>query len=237
MSADMAAADHGNLAVCIAQAARRYGADGGRIAALIVERGGKSGEIRQLPNGEFEIGLARISGREAEAQRANGITPRQLADDDCLNVAIATYIMQRDALADKASAAQRRMPVATGSRERYCMVTAAQRYALPLDVFRAVIATEGGWDGLKKRNRNGSYDLGRAQINTIHLAELAQYGVSEVQLVRDACVNLHVAAYRLRSEINRVGDFWRGVGNYHSRTPSLNAAYQARVRRKLGAGQ
>lgn len=237
MNVDMAAADHGNLAICIAQAAVRYGADGARIVAMLVERGGKTGEIRQLPNGELEFGLARIPGKEVEAQRANGMTPQQLADDDCLNVAIATYIMQRDALTHDAPVAQAQGPAPAESREAYCMVTAAQRYTLPLDVFRAVIATEGGWNGMKKRNRNGSYDLGLAQINTIHLPELAQYGVSEVQLVRDVCVNLHVAAYRLRSEINRVGDFWRGVGNYHSRTPALNAAYQARVRRNLGGGR
>jgi hypothetical protein len=227
--------DQGNLAVCIAQAAQRYGADGVRVAALVVARGGRTGEIRQLPNGDIEIGLSRIPGREAEALRPNGITPQLLADDDCLNVTIAAYVMQRDAIAVRASGASARVAATiSGSREEGCMVTAAQRYAIPLAVFRAVVDTEGGRDGLKKRNQNGSFDLGRAQINTIHLPELAKYGVSETQLIRDACVNLHVAAYRLRFEINRAGDFWRGVGNYHSRTPALNAAYQARVRSRLG---
>ena len=74
----MAAADHGNLAVCIAQAARRYGADGGRIAALIVERGGKSGEIRQLPNGEFEILDAVLSDLLGEYQTAVSVSSDML---------------------------------------------------------------------------------------------------------------------------------------------------------------
>lgn len=226
-----------NIAVCVAQAARLYGADASRVGALIVQRGGRSGEIRLLPNGEVEIGLARIPGREADALRANGLTRDMLANSDCLNVTIATYLLQRDALtASAASSAPTRAysPATAVNRETYCMASAAERYSIPLDVMRAVVATEGGWDGLKKRNTNGSYDLGRAQINTIHLKELAGYGVSERQLVRDVCVNLHVAAYRLRFEINRAGDFWRGVGNYHSRTPSRSEAYQARVRSRLG---
>jgi hypothetical protein len=222
--------DHGNLAVCISQAARIYGADGAIVAAYVVERGGKSGEIRQLTNGEIEIGLSRIPGREAEALRANGITPQMLADNDCLNVAIATYLLQRDARRFERT-------VTPPAREGDCLVSAAARYSLPVDVLQAVIATEGGWDGLKKRNRNGSYDLGRAQINTVHLQELSKYGVSEQQLMSDVCVNYHVAAYRLRFEINRAGEFWRGVGNYHSRTPSLSQSYQSRVRRNLGQAQ
>lgn len=223
----------GNLAACVAQAAQIYGADAGRVAALVVARGGRTGVIRHLPNGEVEIGLARIPGREADALRADGITRQMLADNDCLNVTIATYVMQRDAMAARARTAPPQPTLPTAYREAYCMATAARRYALPLPVFRALVAKEGGWDGLKKRDADGSYDLGLAQVNTVHLKKLATYGVSEDQLINDTCVNLHVAAYRLRFEINRAGDFWRGVGNYHSRTPALSAAYAADVRRRV----
>ncbi|OGU24411.1 MAG: hypothetical protein A2580_08700 [Hydrogenophilales bacterium RIFOXYD1_FULL_62_11] len=124
------------------------------------------------------------------------------------------------------------MPAAAAGVDA-CTASAAGRYGIPLPLFQAVLKTEGGWVGLKKRNTNGSYDMGPAQINTIHLPELGKYGITEEQLVNDPCTNLHVAAYRLRFEINRVKDFWRGVGNYHSRTPHLNQAYQGRVRKHL----
>lgn len=235
----MPALDTPAMAVCITDAARRYGADPAAVATYVITRDGRSGVIRTVGN-DVEIGLARIPGREAKALAPHGITPEALANDDCLNITIAAYLMQRDALARVAAPPQAATPVATRpvvavgpGNDQQCLVSAAQRYHLPAPILQAVVLTEGGWKGLKKRNSNGSYDLGPAQINTIHLRELAQYGVSERQLMNDVCVNLHVAAYRLRFEINRVGDLWRGVGNYHSRTPSLSAAYRERVRKNL----
>ena len=229
----MMAADVPNLAVCVARAATFYRADRGAVAAHVVARGGRSGEIRTLPNGEIEIGLARIPGNEAKALAASGITEAMLANDDCLNVAIATYLMRRDAPATPSIVPVVATVRPPASGQGGCMGTAAKRYHLDTSILRAVVKTEGGWDGLRKRNTNGSYDLGVAQINTIHLAELAKYGISERQLISDACVNVHVAAYRLRFEINRVGDLWRGVGNYHSRTPSLSRRYEGKVRVNL----
>ncbi len=242
-----------NIATCVATAARHYGADGERVLAHVRLRDGKSGEIRVLPNGDFEVGLARIPGKEIPALEKNhGITAKALADDDCLNVTIATYLYQRDALAavsrtggeagagKPANAALGRIfdqmgsvPARSSMPGDACEVSAAARYSLPLPLFQAVLKTEGGWDGLKKPNTNGSFDLGRAQINTIHLPELKRYGITEHALIHDPCTNLHVAAYRLRFEINRAGELWRGVGNYHSRTPHLNSAYQKRVKRHL----
>lgn len=224
----MVTADAPAVAACIAEAARYYRTDAEAVVAHVMSRGGRSGEVRRLPNGDVELGLARIPGREVQALRSHGITEVALANDDCLNVSIAAYLLKRDERVASTGVGEPRL---RGGEA--CTASAAQRYHLPAEVLRAVVATEGGWDGLKKRNRNGSYDLGVAQINTIHLAELARYGVSEQQLVHDACVNVHVAAYRLRFEINRAGEFWRGVGNYHSRTPERSRAYQGRVRGNL----
>lgn len=231
-----------SAAACIAEASRFYEADVAAVVAHLSERGGRPGEIRQLPDGSYEIGRARIPSREAEAMSALGITPEALLRDDCLNITIGTYLFQRDRRA-AAITIQPRLPqpqlpgrlakVLATPRERQCLSSAATRYHLPPLVLKAVLLTEGGWRGLRKRNTNGSYDLGPAQINTIHLPELRRYGVSETQLTYDVCVNLFVAAYRLRFEINRAGDFWRGVGNYHSRTPHLSHAYQERVKRNL----
>ncbi|MGH8077273.1 MAG: lytic transglycosylase domain-containing protein, partial [Lysobacter sp.] len=169
------------MAVCITEAAKFYGAEAAGVATYVRERGGRTGEIRTLPNGDIEIGVTRIPGSEAKLLAGRGITERMLADDDCLNVAIATYLLQRNALTMRPAVQAAAPPRPQSS----CMSTAAQRYHLPVPILQAVVKTEGGWDGLKKRNANGSYDLGRAQINTIHLAELAKYGISEHQLISD----------------------------------------------------
>lgn len=219
---------------CVVEAASHYGADPRRVLASIKTKDGRNGEIRVLENGEVELGLARIPAKEVPALEQYGITADKLSKDACLNVSIATYLLQRDQLKSLPAATPAK-PMGKHVPPDRCMVTAAERYHIPLPIMQAVIKTEGGWDGLKKRNTNGSYDLGRAQINTIHLPELSKYGITESQLANDPCTNLHVAAYRLRFEINRVDDFWRGVGNYHSRTPHLNKAYRARVQKNLAS--
>lgn len=129
-----------------------------------------------------------------------------------------------------------RLPRLDGEGEA-CVDAAANAYSIPNPVFRAVLKTEGGWQGLKKRNPNGSYDLGPGQINTIHLPALSKFGITEQMLVHDVCLNVHVAAYRLRMEVERVKDLWRGVGNYHSRTPHLHEAYLGRVRRNMSGAR
>lgn len=244
--------DQAPVVECVAQAASHYGADASRVLATFKSREGKHGEIRVLPNGDVEIGLAAIPAKEIPALAGHGVTAEKLQSDACLNVAIGTYLLRRDEIlrsndavpdvvaaptpivanTSKPGRSQHKPSRAVAGAE-VCVQAAASRYHLPLPVFQAVLTTEGGWDGLRKKNTNGSFDLGRAQINTIHLPELAKFGISEESLVNDACTNLHVAAYRLRYEINRAEDFWRGVGNYHSRTPHLNKAYRERVVRNL----
>lgn len=262
---------------CVQRAAAHYRADGSKVLAELRRKDGKTGEIRVLPSGEVEVGISLIPGKEVASLAKNAITPRMLADNDCLNVTIATYLFQRDVIGGgsqpavvsggaagvgmlqdaqtvstdidatlRAMSERMASPVAQpaarvavpsrparGAENDQCVFSAAARYSIPVPVFQAVLRTEGGWVGLKKRNTNGSYDLGPAQINTIHLPELRQYGITEAALANDSCTNLHVAAFRMRSEINRVGDFWRGIGNYHSRTPKFHNIYLGKVRKHL----
>ncbi len=111
-----------------------------------------------------------------------------------------------------------------------CIVEAAVRQSLPIEILVAVLAVEGGKPGLAKKNENGTYDLGPAQINSIHVGK----DIPAAWVKNHGCYNTHVMAYRLRAEINRVeGNFWRGVGNYHSRTPHLHAAYMRKIARAV----
>lgn len=116
-----------------------------------------------------------------------------------------------------------------------CMTAAAAFYHLPPRALPAIHAVEGGAVGVVSQNTNGTADLGVMQINTIWLADIARAAklpVEKVQdrLINDPCFNIAAAAAILRMYLNETrGDLMRAIGNYHSHTPALNAAYQTRV--------
>lgn len=120
-----------------------------------------------------------------------------------------------------------------------CLAVAAQHYGLRHDILSAVLAVEGGRVGLKKKNTNGSYDMGPMQINSIWLPELKRRGISEEDVVNDYCTNIMVGAWILARVFKESGfpqmntaDFWEAVGRYNSRTPKYNAQYAVRVWRQ-----
>jgi hypothetical protein len=116
-----------------------------------------------------------------------------------------------------------------------CVLESAVHYQVPADVLLAIGQHEAGKEGSAIPNTNGTYDLGRAGINTIHLAELRRYGVDPVVAVHalrfDGCYNYAMAAYLLQRSLSGCRqDYWTCVANYHSVTPRHNVAYQAKVR-------
>lgn len=114
-------------------------------------------------------------------------------------------------------------------RRRQCILGAARYYGARPYVIRAVIRTEGGRTGHISRNTNGTYDMGVMQINSIHLPELAPYGITAKDLIWNTCLNIYIGTWFLRSRILERGDLWKGIGDYHSRTPALNRRYQRKV--------
>jgi len=104
---------------------------------------------------------------------------------------------------------------------------------------RAVLREENGKAGQVRRNKNGSFDMGPMQINSVHLPELAKYGITQTMLTNDECLNIHVGTYYLQKNIITTpgfwtaAGFWKAVGNYHSATPDKNIRYQYRVWGKL----
>ncbi|MCC4620100.1 lytic transglycosylase domain-containing protein [Xanthomonas cassavae CFBP 4642] len=74
------------------------------------------------------------------------------------------------------------------------------------------------------RNRNGTIDYGKMQINSIHLRRLSSYGISRDALMQP-CVSVYVAAWRLREMTNKYGNTWVAVGAYHSETPAERDRY------------
>ncbi|TKC79100.1 lytic transglycosylase domain-containing protein [Trinickia terrae] len=74
------------------------------------------------------------------------------------------------------------------------------------------------------RNSDGSIDVGQAQINSVHFGELRRYGVPPGAL-KDACVNVYVAAWLLKQKMIRYGNTWKAIGAYHSETPQPRDQY------------
>ncbi len=111
-----------------------------------------------------------------------------------------------------------------------CSAAAAQRYGIPPRLLLAVAEQEGGRPGQWVRNRNGTFDVGSLQFNTAYLADLARFGITPAHVAAHGCYPYELAAWRLRGHLNEGGaDVWTLAANYHSRSPSANARYRARL--------
>ena len=121
-----------------------------------------------------------------------------------------------------------------------CFEEAARYQQVNPTILRAIAWQEShGRADARHVNVDGSVDLGMMQINSIHLRDLAPYGVSRPMLM-DGCVSVYVAAWHLKSKMVKYGNTWTAVGAYHSESPHENLVYQrqveAIVRRMQNAG-
>lgn len=117
-----------------------------------------------------------------------------------------------------------------------CLASAAAHHRVPLPVLVAMAAEESGFNALAIGvNNNRTTDIGLMQTNTVHLADLAKYGIG-AQDLRNGCVSAYVGAWMYRKKIEKYGNTWRAVGAYHSETPHIRDAYAARVQRRVQAG-
>lgn len=116
-----------------------------------------------------------------------------------------------------------------------CVEYAAQGYGVHPFVIMAVLQVENGKIGTVSKNSNGSYDLGLMQLNTINLPAISSEfpGVTWREVTYSPCVNIGVGTWFLSERIREVnGDVWRGVGNYHSKTPKYHRRYLNKVQSK-----
>lgn len=118
-----------------------------------------------------------------------------------------------------------------------CVVREAARQSLEVVKVLAVMKAEGGRLGEYSPNANGSYDIGPMQVNTIHLPELSKtYAIPQAAVSRllayNGCFNVAVGAWLLRKRTNEArGDFWYGIGRYHSAARPDRNRYILRVHR------
>ena len=111
-----------------------------------------------------------------------------------------------------------------------CFDDAASFHHVNPTILRAIdIVESGGKPWAVGHNANGTVDIGAMQINSIHLAELARYGMTKDDLF-DGCKSIYTGAWLLRKAIDRYGNTWQAIGTYHSSTPALRDQYAAKVK-------
>lgn len=126
-----------------------------------------------------------------------------------------------------------------------CVTSSARDYRLNPMILLAVLKVESnGRTGIVSPNKNGTHDLGPAQFNTNTWAKRfeVKYNIPREALINDMCQAIRAMAFAVRTEIDSAGgDFWRGVGNYHSRTPVFHQRYlgliEAAHRKMLKTGK
>lgn len=82
---------------------------------------------------------------------------------------------------------------------------------------------------ISKPNRNGTYDIGLMQINSVHLPRLAKYGITQTTLM-DACASTYVGAWIMSDNIRRFGWSWEAIAAYN--VGSLNTPARRRIGKK-----
>lgn len=97
-----------------------------------------------------------------------------------------------------------------------CAAQASLRYDVPELLLHAILMRENGRVGKTSRNRNGTEDLGPAQINSSQLAEFSKFGLKRENILNDFCTNIYVSAYILRDNFNKKGgDWFRAIVSYN----------------------
>jgi hypothetical protein len=110
-----------------------------------------------------------------------------------------------------------------------CINQAAVNYYVPAALIISVLRTEGGRNGMAKPNKNGSFDYGPMQINTLWLDKIKPFGYTVHDLQFNPCKNVAVGAWILSQSIANATNFGTGVGDYHSHTLPLNQRYRVKV--------
>jgi soluble lytic murein transglycosylase-like protein len=119
------------------------------------------------------------------------------------------------------------------SHAQACWEQAATRYAVNPYLLYAIAKTESGLNpSAINRNKNGSYDLGLMQINSSWFPTLRRFGIDEQQLL-DPCTSVHVGAWILAQNMQRMGNTWEAVGAYNASKSDLRMKYALKVYKNI----
>lgn len=111
----------------------------------------------------------------------------------------------------------------------HCVNSSASAYNVnPLVLLSILKVESNGRIGIVSKNTNDTYDLGPSQFNTKYWAKvlIEKYRIPREALINDMCQAVRALGFAVRTEINQAGgDLWKGIGNYHSRTPEHHVKY------------
>ena len=116
-----------------------------------------------------------------------------------------------------------------------CIEASASVYEIPPAVIVILLNVEGGSLGAVSPNTNGTVDIGPMQVNTIWVPQVAQHWNATLDatyraLRDDFCANVEAGSWILRQALDEAhGDFWGGVGFYHSHDPAYRTDYLRKV--------
>ena len=117
-----------------------------------------------------------------------------------------------------------------------CFAIAEADYQVPSCILRGIhqVETSGSTrTGIVSVNKDGSRDYGIMQHNDFWVRFFNKnFGITGSQLSNDRCLSIRGAGYVVRYEINRAGDFWKGVARYHNPDPVIGYQYAVRVARQ-----
>lgn len=110
-----------------------------------------------------------------------------------------------------------------------CVHDSSAAYKISPFILLSILKVESsGRTGVIGKNTNGTEDIGPAQFNTSSWARVLtqKYKIPREALLNDMCQSVRALGFAVRTEINHAGgDLWKGVGNYHSRTPFHHVKY------------
>ncbi len=112
----------------------------------------------------------------------------------------------------------------------HCINEAAIAYHLPAQLIIAIVQVERGKVGHIVKNKNGSFDIGPAQINSAWLPLLKAHGITQTELQFDPCINIKVGAWIAAKAIANEKNLLAGIGDYHSHTRQYNQSYSQKIR-------
>lgn len=114
-----------------------------------------------------------------------------------------------------------------------CIAAAARYHTVNPWILRAILSVESNFNPRAFNvNANKTIDVGMAQINSIHFAELQRHGIAPGNLL-DGCIASYVAAWHLAKHIRRNGNTWFAIASYHSTSPCQNTRYAGLVWNRL----
>ncbi len=121
-----------------------------------------------------------------------------------------------------------------------CFKQASERYQIDVNLLLAIASVESEFNmDATNVNKNGTTDYGIMMINSHWNRKLAEMGIYWEEVTTSECLNIHVGAWVLASNFERVGVNWYAVGAYNAgfgtseRTRRNRLRYSVKVHRLL----